>query len=205
MSARGLIVRRPTKIELIRLRRRLKLARRLHKMLRDRLTILVQEYLINLKEAMRVREELHKTLMNFYKALALAHTVMSTADFELLYSKIKELELSVGLRNIAGVKALVIEVPSEGVEVSKVSEAIITSYRDHLLKVITHLAEIESALNALGAEVMRTKRRVNALEYILIPKLIATIKYLSMKFEEREREEKSRLKRVKEILTRGRL
>jgi len=62
------------------------------------------------------------------------------------------------------------------------------------------LAEFQSSLELLGREINRTKRIVNALEYLIIPSLQTTIKYLYMKFEERDREEKSRLKRVKVLL-----
>jgi V/A-type H+-transporting ATPase subunit D len=62
------------------------------------------------------------------------------------------------------------------------------------------LAELRRALGLLGLEIKRTKRIANALEYILIPGLKATINYLTMKFEERDREEAARLKRVKMLV-----
>ena len=71
------------------------------------------------------------------------------------------------------------------------------------LEAIVRLAELQRGLDVMGAEINRTKRIVNALEYIVIPELKATIKYLNMKFEERDREEKSRLKRVKVLLQRA--
>jgi V/A-type H+-transporting ATPase subunit D len=82
-----------------------------------------------------------------------------------------------------------------------------TSYLDQAageweatLRAIVRLAELGRSLDVMGMEINRTKRIVNALEYIVIPELKATIKYLNMKFEERDREEKSRLKRVKVLL-----
>jgi V/A-type H+-transporting ATPase subunit D len=71
------------------------------------------------------------------------------------------------------------------------------------LEAIVELAELQRGLELLGMEINRTKRIVNALEYIIIPGLQATIRDLDMKFEERDREEKSRLKRVKVLLQRG--
>ena len=68
------------------------------------------------------------------------------------------------------------------------------------LEAIVALAELQSSLELLGREINRTKRIVNALEYLIIPSLQVTIKFLYMKFEERDREEKSRLKRVKVLL-----
>ena len=68
------------------------------------------------------------------------------------------------------------------------------------LETIVELAELQRSLELLGREINRTKRILNALEYLIIPALGATIKYLYMKFEERDREEKSRLKRVKVLL-----
>ena len=70
------------------------------------------------------------------------------------------------------------------------------------LEAIVELAELQRSMAKLGMEINRTKRIVNALEYLIIPGLQATIKYLNMKFEERDREEKSRLKRVKVLLER---
>lgn len=200
MSTKTLIVRRPTKIELIRLRRRLALAKRLHRMLRDRLTILVQEYLINLKQVIKLRSELHSLLGKFYINLALTYLTLSSVEMELGFSRLPEIKLLLGYRNVAGVKAIVAEVRKGKVKPMNLNEALLFAEANKIFSVLTELAEVENSLNALGKEIRRTKRRVNALEYFLIPKLRETIRYLSMKFEEREREEKSRLKRVKEIL-----
>jgi len=68
------------------------------------------------------------------------------------------------------------------------------------LEACVEMAELQRSLELLGEEIHRTKRIVNALEYLTIPSLQDTIKYLNMKFEERDREEKSRLKRVKVLL-----
>ena len=68
------------------------------------------------------------------------------------------------------------------------------------LEAIVALAEFQSTLEILGREINRTKRIVNALEYLVIPNLETTIRFLYMKFEERDREEKARLKRVKVLL-----
>jgi len=75
-------------------------------------------------------------------------------------------------------------------------------YSQKGLETIIELAELQRSLESLGMEIARAKRITNALEHILIPGLVVTIKYLNMKFEEREREEKSRLKRVKVLLER---
>ncbi|MEM2157557.1 MAG: V-type ATP synthase subunit D, partial [Sulfolobales archaeon] len=81
-------------------------------------------------------------------------------------------------------------------------ELSIKCYED-ALKLIVKLAEIEESIRLIGNEVSRTKRRANALEYFLIPRILNTIKYLRAKFEEREREDKSRMKKIKEILEMG--
>jgi V/A-type H+-transporting ATPase subunit D len=77
------------------------------------------------------------------------------------------------------------------------------SHSEKALQAIVRLAELQRGLELMGMEINRTKRIVNALEYIVIPELRTTIKFLNMKFEERDREEKSRLKRVKVLLQRG--
>ena len=71
------------------------------------------------------------------------------------------------------------------------------------LRAIIELAETQRGLELMGAEIRRTKRISNALEYLVIPSLELTIRSLSMKFEERDREEKARLKRVKVLLARA--
>ncbi|MCK5434257.1 MAG: V-type ATP synthase subunit D, partial [Dehalococcoidales bacterium] len=79
----------------------------------------------------------------------------------------------------------------------------IAQLSEKCLEAIIVLAELQSSLELLGREINRTKRIVNALEYLTIPSLQATIKFLYMKFEEKDREEKSRLKRVKVLLEQG--
>ena len=74
---------------------------------------------------------------------------------------------------------------------------------EEALKSIVELAELQRSFDLLASEINRTKRITNALEYIVIPALQATISYLNMKFEERDREEKARLKRVKVLVAQG--
>ena len=115
--------------------------------------------------------------------------------------------MEMGQRVIAGVRVPIFEVEEEIIDKSVLALAPLSTVNSinkcsKLLKDIVRLAELESSIERIGREVLRVKRRVNALEYILIPRIEATIKFLEMKFEEREREDKVRLKRVKEILAR---
>jgi len=198
---------RPTKIELIRLRRRLQLARKVHRILRERLTILVNEFLLRSREAYSLRLEASRKLLEFYKRASILYSVYGEKLFQYYSSVIREGSRAiVGEENIAGVKTPTVRL----VEPKTIEDKLypeLESLKKESLEILGTLIElgcIEEALRALGVNILRTKRKVNALEYMLIPQIINTIRYLRMKFEEREREEKARLKRVKVVLARRR-
>ncbi len=210
MSQQILRIARPTKIELIRLRRRLRIARRLHKVLKDRLIILTQELISLIREAIRLRDEVSKYTGKCYDLLIKTLLIYRFEDLEMFSnSRFARSEVVVGSRVVAGTRVPLIDVNKE-LRQLELSSFISSSLMDcgecfdKLLERIIRLAEVEESVIRLGNEVARVKRRVNALENILIPRIENTIKFLEMKFEEREREDKMRLKKVKEILERRR-
>ena len=201
---------RPTKIELVKLKRRLALAQRVQKIVKDRLSILTMEFLQTAREIVEVKRKLVDAFSEAYQALSIAtgyHGYIAL-EKELIASE-TDLRITAGSRNIAGVRIPSFELgevrsPMRGYNLLDTS-----SWLDHAaqlsekcLKTTIELAELQRSLELLGMEINRTKRITNALEYMIIPALQVTIKYLNMKFEERDREEKARLKRVKVLLAR---
>jgi len=206
-----LIKVRPTKIELIRLRRRLTLASRIQKIIKDRLSILVMEFLQVARETVEARKKLLDSLSEAYKALSIATGYQGFIILEKeLVATETEIEIATGSRNIAGARVPSFELAEAAKVVKEYSLADTSSAVDQAaqafekcLEATVVLAELHSSLEILGKEINRTKRIANALEYLIIPNLEVTIKYLYMKFEERDREEKARMKRVKVLLEQG--
>jgi V/A-type H+-transporting ATPase subunit D len=204
-----LIKVRPTKIELIKLRRRLTLARRIQKIVKDRLSILIMEFLQIARETIEAKVKSQIDFAEAYRALSLAggyHGYIAL-DKEFTASEGNP-GIVTGSRNIAGVKIPSVELKvEEGGHGQGYSLADTSAWVDRsadefrkCLETIVQLAELQASLEILGREINRTKRIVNALEYMIIPSLEATISFLEQKFEERDREEKARMKRVKVIL-----
>jgi V/A-type H+-transporting ATPase subunit D len=203
-------VTRPTKIELIRLRRRLALATRIQKIIKDRVSILILEFLEIAKQTVETKRRLLDEFAETYRALSIAagyHGYLAL-EKELIASE-RETGIAAGTRNVGGVRIPAFELKEAKREVRGYSLTDTSSWLDRTaqlsekcLEAIVTLAELQQSLELLGREINRTKRILNALEYLIIPALSATIKYLYMKFEERDREEKSRLKRVKVLLER---
>lgn len=199
--------RRLTKIELIRLRKRLTLASKIRRILKDRLSILVMEFLAIAKETVDAKQSMLDDFSAAYKSLSITagyHGYLALGK-ELSGAE-RELEIISGSRNIAGARVPVLEMKDSGKK-DGYSQADTSAYLDRTsqlaekcLEAIVALAELQTTMEILGKEINRTKRIVNALEYKVIPNLEETIRFLTMKFEERDREEKARLKRVKVIL-----
>lgn len=199
---------RPTKIELIKLRRRLSLAERIQKIVKDRLTILAVEFMQVAGEAVEAKRKLLDNFSEAYKSLSMAagyHGYIAL-EKELIASE-RDLEIATGSRSIAGARIPSFELKEPERVILGYDLADTSSWLDQAaqlfrkcLEACVEMAELQRSLELLGEEIRRTKRIVNALEYLIIPSLQDTIKYLNMKFEERDREEKSRLKRVKVLL-----
>ena len=202
---------RPTKIELVKLKRRLSLSQRVQKIVKDRLSILTMEFLQTARDTAEAKRKLLDEFSELYKALSVAagyHGYIAL-EKELIATE-TDLKTTAGSRNIAGVR-----IPSFELTVntkSKIGYSLTdtSSWLDRTaqlseesLRAIVEFAELQRSFDLLAMEINRTKRITNALEYIVIPALQATIKYLNMKFEERDREEKARLKRVKVMVARG--
>ena len=206
-----LIKVRPTKIELVKLKRRLSLAERVQKILKDRLSILTMEFLQATRETVEAKRKLVDVVSEAYKALSIAtgyHGYIAM-EKELIATE-ADLKIVAGLRNIAGVRIPSFELMGGEKAMRGYNLIDTSSWLDHAaqlsercLEAIVELAELQRGLELLGMEIKRTKRITNALEYIIIPGLQVTIKYLNMKFEERDREEKGRLKRVKMLVAGG--
>ncbi len=201
---------RPTKIELIKLRRRLTLSKRIQKIVRDRLSILTMEFLAIARKIVAARQGLIDGSASGFASLSLAAGVHGYIALEKeLAAAERDVGITTGSRNVAGVRMPAFQLVESGRTVQTIDMVETTSYVDQAardweetLRQIVRLAELQRSLDVMGTEINRTKRIVNALEYMVIPELKATIKFLSMKFEERDREEKSRLKRVKVLLQR---
>ncbi len=200
-------ISRPTKIELIRLRRRLVLARRLHRILRDRLTLLLQEFYIALRKAFELRERINELLSEVYQSYYAALRIHGHELVDLASRfTATELRIVAGTRNTVGVSVPMLElrgVPQSSPLVPIESYGVQLK-REELLDLLVSLAEYEKSLLLIGSEIARTRRKVTMLEKILIPRILRTIAYLKMKFDEMEREEKVRMMRIKAVLERSR-
>jgi V/A-type H+-transporting ATPase subunit D len=206
-----LIKVRPTKIELVKLKRRLTLAQRVQKIVKDRLSILTMEFLQTARDTVEAKRKLLDESSKLYKALSIAagyHGYIAL-EKELIATE-ADLKVAAGSRNIAGVRIPSFELMDNGKPVRGYNLVDTSSWLDRAaqlskecLRAIVELAELQRNFELLAMEINRTKRITNALEYIVIPGLQATINYLNMKFEERDREEKARLKRVKVLVARG--
>jgi V/A-type H+-transporting ATPase subunit D len=205
-----LIKVRPTKIELVKLKRRLTLAQRVQKIVKDRLSILTMEFLQTARDTVESKRKLLDELSKLYNAISVAagyHGYIAL-EKELIATEV-DLKVTAGLGNVAGVRIPSFELmgnvkPMKGYNLVDTSSWLdrAAQLSEESLKAIIELAELQSNFELLAMEINRTKRITNALEYIVIPGLQVTINYLNMKFEERDREEKARLKRVKVLVAR---
>ncbi len=205
-----LIKVRPTKIELVKLKRRLALAQRVQKIVKDRLSILTMEFLQTARDTLEAKRRLLDESAKLYRALSIAagyHGYIAM-EKELIATE-ADSKVVAGSRNIAGVRIPSFELSDDGKPMKRYSLADTSSWLDcaaqlseECLRAIVELAELQRSFELLAMEINRIKRITNALEYIIIPRLQATINYLNMKFEERDREEKARLKRVKVLVAR---
>lgn len=201
---------RPTKIELVKLKRRLRVSQRVQKIMKDRLSILTMEFLRVAREAVGARKRMNEASGAAYRAMTVAggfHGYM-TLEKELVASA-SDIAATAWQRSVAGIRLPVLKLEEPAGGSRGYNPAQTSSLVDHAadrsreaLRAIVGLAELERCLELLGAEINRTKRITNALEHLVVPDLRETIRFLAMKFEERDREEKSRLKRVKVLLAR---
>ena len=201
---------RPTKIELVKLRRRLALSTRVQKIVKDRLAILTMEFLQSARETVKAKELLINAYLEAYKALSFTIGYHGYLALEKHFvASEKDIKFILGARNIAGVKINSLDLEDREAVIRGYDLIDTSAWLDHssklyeeCLQATINLAEVQNSMELLGAEINKAKRISNALEYLIIPSLQLTIKYLRMKFEERDREEKGRLKRVKVILAR---
>ncbi|MBS7287452.1 MAG: V-type ATP synthase subunit D [Candidatus Freyarchaeota archaeon] len=200
----------PTRMELLALKRRIILAEKGHDLLKEKRDALVMHFFDILEDVGRLRKEMNNALREAFEALIVAKMVMGPLRVEEAAMGVEPLyEVETSIQNIMGVKVPLLNIKERKVsmppygltDTSVVLDEAARKFRE-ALRLAIQLAEVETAVRRLAEEIDKTKRRVNALKYIIIPKLENTIRYISLHLEEREREDLFRLKRVKAILER---
>ncbi len=200
----GRLAVNPTRMELLRLRKRLVVAQRGHKLLKDKLDGLMQEFLEIAKEYKQFRLAVDDELPYVLKLFVLAEITSSRRITEnALESTKQELQLTVRPRRLMSVIIPKIEATfaTTGgmysfVHTSPELDQAIDSLKKFLPKLI-HMAELEETVRRLSIEIEKTRRRVNALEHTFIPRMKETIKYIMSKLDEMERSNTSRLMKIK--------
>ncbi len=194
----------PTRMEMLRLRKRLVVAQRGHKLLKDKLDGLMKEFLGIAEEYKRFRLAVDEELPYLLKLFVMAEITSSRKITEqALESTKQDLQLTVKSRRIMSVVIPKVEVAFGAVtgmysfvHTSPELDQAIDSLKAFLPKLL-RMAELEEAVRRLSTEIEKTRRRVNALEYTFIPRMRETIKYITSKLDEMERSNTSRLMKIK--------
>lgn len=199
----------PTRMELRRLKTRLKTATRGHKLLKDKSDEMIRQFMVYVRENKRLREEIESELSSALKGFTLARAVSSNAVIEeAVMMPATKAEISLSSDNVMSVEVPSISVVEhEGQDKYPYSFDTVTSELDAsigalstLLVKLVKLAEVEKTCNMLADEIEKNRRRVNALEYVMIPQIEETIKYINMKLDENERASTIRLMKVKSMI-----
>lgn len=202
----------PTRMELTKLKKRLTTATRGHKLLKDKQDELMRQFINLVKYNNAIRKDVEEQLEGSLKDFVMARAVMSSEFLEEAIAYPKEsISVDVGNKNIMSVNVPVMNFKRqlEGDEgsifpygfantSSELDDAITKLYG--ILPKLLELAEVEKSCQLMADEIEKTRRRVNALEYMTIPQLQETIKYIRMKLDENERSALTRLMKVKSMI-----
>ena len=200
----------PTRMELTRIKRRLVTARRGHKLLKDKRDEMVRQFILLVRENAKLRKEVERELKGALADFALARAVMDNQTLEeaILYPA-RSAGIVLGERNVLSVHVPTITVVQNSEKDSALPYGLAETSADlhdaiatmaRLLPKLLRLAETEKTCDLLADEIEKTRRRVNALEYVMIPQFEETIRFISMKLDENERGSLTRLMKVKDMI-----
>ena len=197
-------------MELNKLKTRLKTATRGHKLLKDKTDEMIRRFSVIIRENKRLREDVENEIKTALSQFSVARSLMSEPEVKLAFSMPSvSVDLSCETENVMSVT-----VPRLPLSENRAGEKFpyafteITSEADKSVELmgktlakLVRLAEVEKTAAMLADEIEKSKRRVNALEYIMIPDIEETIKYISMKLEENDRSSRTRLMKVKTMIS----
>lgn len=201
----------PTRMVLNQLKGRYKTARRGHKLLKDKRDELMRQFLDIVRLNKELREKIEEGLTEAFSSLTVASAIMSPEFLEqaLLYPR-QEVELERGYKNVMSVNVPRYTFKTKSQDPSEIypygfaqTSGELDDALGALAKVfedMLKLAEVEKSMQLMAEEIEKTRRRVNALEYVMIPELEENIKYITMKLEENENSTKVRLLKVKDMV-----
>ncbi|KYH35025.1 V-type sodium ATPase subunit D [Clostridium tepidiprofundi DSM 19306] len=202
----------PTRMELTKLKKRLVTATRGHKLLKDKQDELMRRFIDLVKYNNKIRKSVEEELSSAFKDFVMARALMSSEFLEeaIMYPK-ESISVDIEKKNVMSVNVPVMNFRRklDGEEGSiypygfaNTSAELDTSLEKlyNILPKLLELAEVEKSCQLMADEIEKTRRRVNALEYMTIPQLEETIKYIKMKLDENERGSLARLMKVKSMM-----
>ena len=206
----------PTRMELKKLQGRYTTARRGHKLLKDKRDELMKQFLDVVREDKKLREKVELALDQFYRGFSVASASGNPKLLEeALICPKSEASLSVSYKNVMSVTVPVFEMSVSDANLGNglnygfafTSGELDTSIRElgGILSDILRMAELEKRAQLLAEEIERTRRRVNALEYIMMPQYLTAMKSIKMKLDENERGNTTRLMKVKDMMLKAQL
>ena len=200
----------PTRMELVRLQKQLTTAKRGHKLLKDKQDELMRRFILMVKENNHLRQAVEQMMESAMRAFRLANVTLNEAFIEELFIlPATRVELEMDQKNIMSVEVPVLnfhydeDIFKAPLEYGYINSNVpldnaIERFKTVLPKLLA-LTEIEKTCQLMASEIEKTRRRVNALEYMTIPELEETIYYIKMKLEENERSEVTRMIKIKNM------
>lgn len=201
----------PTRMQLTKLKKQLATAVRGHKMLKDKRDELMRRFIDLVQENKRLRDKVEQKLSECNSHFVNASAVMSKQALDAsLMSPKQQVSVDVGSKNVMSVNIPEFIASTRTADKGDIFPYgfAFTSFElddavmslNEILPDLIKLAEIEKSCELMSAEIEKTRRRVNSLEHVMIPRYQETIKYISMKLEENDRSSRTRLMKVKDML-----
>jgi len=207
----AMTVTNPTRMELTRLKGKLRTAQRGHKLLKDKRDELMKQFLDVVREVRALRSQVEEELMRVHGSFTVASALMSGPAMEqaLMYPK-QSVELSMTFQNIMSVNVPVYHYKTRTDDINDIFPYGFANTSGELdaavealgqvFQSMLKLAQIEKTAQLLASEIEKTRRRVNALEYVMIPDTQEGIRYITMKLDENDRATTTRLMKVKDMI-----
>ncbi|MDR1466947.1 MAG: V-type ATP synthase subunit D [Oscillospiraceae bacterium] len=201
----------PTRVELESLKGKLLMARRGHKLLKDKRDGLMRQFLLRVRKAARLRKDVEKIFLKSSKNFSLARAYMGNSSIRaaLMITK-QEITVSCDVKNVLSVRIPEFKLNSRtntkfsihpyGYVYTSCDLDIAMESLFNVLEDMIKLANLEKSCQLMAEEIEKTRRRVNAIEHVIIPQTLENIKFISMKISENERSTQVRLIKVKDMI-----